>query len=79
MERVYVVYAGDRWLSTASLELIAVCDNVENVFKLIEEDAKDINEPLTDYHKEELEKHFQTQGRECNYMIEATELNILIN
>lgn len=78
MSSVYVIYAGDKWLSASSLELIAVCDNTGTALTLIDKDAEDINEPLTAYHRISLLENLQTQGRDCNYIVEPVELNTLL-
>lgn len=75
----YLLYIGDAWLSTRSLELIAVCDTLEHTIPLAKEFAKSENEPLDEQAENFLATYFQTQGRDTNFLIELIELNTLID
>ena len=78
MERkVYLLYSGNAWLNTSSLQLLSVCTTTDRAVELAVEHAKDGEEPLDDESIEELDSQRQTYGRDENYLICETELDEL--
>lgn len=76
-KNVYLLYSGNAWLNTSSLQLLSVCTTVERAIELAVEHADGGEEPLDDESKEELESQSQTYGRDENYLICETELDQL--
>lgn len=77
-KKVYLLYFGNAWLNTSSLQLLAVCTTPDRAVDLAVEHAKDGEEPLDDESIEELESYQrQTYGRDENYLICETELDEL--
>lgn len=80
---VFVVFKGDAWLSTSSLELVGVFGTLEKAVNAIVEkgefDSDWLDEDESndmDYVKEHLLEYKQTpQCGDTNYMIEERELN----
>ena len=79
MNRIFVVYATDAWLSHASREMIGLCTSFENCLKVIRADIRKYGkERLTDYDKQMLADYRQTQGRGSNYELLELEKNVLL-
>lgn len=79
MRKTYLVYSTDAWHSYASRDIIGVCTTFANCMKVIRADIKRNDyEKLSDDDKWDLENIKQTQGRECNYMYEEVEKNVLL-
>ncbi|WP_290396026.1 hypothetical protein [uncultured Duncaniella sp.] len=47
-KKVYLLYTGNAWLNTSSLQLLAVCTTTDRAVELAVEHAKDGEEPLDD-------------------------------
>ncbi len=67
--KVFLLYSGDAWLNTSSLQLLAVCTTPEKAVLLAKAHSQDGEEPLDEESKEELETNCQTFGRDENYLI----------
>lgn len=76
-KKVYLLYSGNAWLNTSSLQLLSVCTTVERAIELAAEHAEGGEEPFDDESKEELECNRSTYGRDENYLICETELDEL--
>ena len=76
-KKVYLLYSGNAWLNTSSLQLLSVCSTVERAIELAVEHAEGGEEPLDDESKDELESQHQTYGGDENYLICETELDQL--
>ena len=76
-KKVYLLYTGNAWLNTSSLQLLAGCTTTDRAVELAVEHAKDGEEPLEDESIEELYSQRQTYGRDENYLICETELDEL--
>lgn len=74
-QKVYLLYAGNAWLNTSSLQLLAVCSTQEKAVKLAIDHSNDGEEALDDESIEELESNRQTYGRDENYLICETEMD----
>lgn len=46
-KKVYLLYTGNAWLNTSSLQLLAVCTTTDRAVELAVEHAKDGEEPST--------------------------------
>lgn len=77
MKKVYLLYSGNAWLNTSSLQLLSVCSTVERAIELAEFHSLGGVEPLDEESKEELENNRSTFGRDENYLICETELDEL--
>lgn len=67
--KVYLLYSGNAWLNTSSLQLLAVCSSMEKAIELAVSHANDGDTPLDDEDVSELEINRQTYGRDDNYLI----------
>lgn len=67
--KVYLLYTGNAWLNTSSLQLLAVCSSTEKAVELAVSHANDGDNPLDDEDVSELEINRQTYGRDDNYLI----------
>lgn len=75
---VFLLQVGDRWLSTNSLDNVAICTNLEDTISLAKQDAQNNDDELSEEDIEQLLNYCQTQGRDNNYMISVIELDKLI-
>ena len=75
--KVYLLYTGNEWLNTSSLQLIAVCTTIESACSLASTHAENGDEPLEDDDKSELMENRQTYGRNENYLICETQTDEL--
>lgn len=76
-KKVYLLYTGNAWLNTSSLQLIAVCTSVEKAVELACTHASEGEEPLEEDDKNELEMNRQTYGRDENYLICECEMDVI--
>lgn len=79
MNKAFLVYQGDAWLSKNSLVLKGVYDSIEKALPDILEElslALALNGEMTaDNVANALVREHQTQGLETNYLIEVVTLN----
>lgn len=75
--KLHLLYIGDAWLSTSSLELLAVCMTFEKAVELAVKHAKEHNSQLWESDIHELEINKQTYGLDNNYMISSAETDTL--
>lgn len=66
---VYLLYTGNAWLNTSSLQLRAVCTTFDKACQLAAQDAKDYCVPFEETDVEDLINNRQTYGRDENYLI----------
>lgn len=74
-KKVYLLYTGNAWLNTSSLQVIAVCSTFEKAIELACIHSNDGKEPLEEDDKDELEMNRQTYGRDENYLICECEID----
>ena len=74
---VYLLYTGNAWLNTSSLELLSVCSSPERACELARQHSNDGTEPISDEDFDELIVQLQTYGRDENYLICETEVDEL--
>ncbi len=67
--KLKILYVGDTWLSSSSLQLLAVCSSVEKAIELAKLHSENGEEPFEDTDIEEMKLNWQTYGRDENYMI----------
>lgn len=89
MKKVFIIYSADTWISSASKQLIAVCDSKNTAVNLlIPELKKAAKEEYKDQDYESarqlfndafylLQKNNQTQQFTTNFVIEEKELNTI--
>jgi hypothetical protein len=89
MKKVFIIYSADTWISSASKELIAICDSKNAAVNLlIPEIKKASKESFEDQGYENASQLFndalyllqdknQTQQFSTNYVIEEKELNTI--
>lgn len=79
MEKVFLVFEGDAWLSKNSLILMGVYDNIENaildIIEQMSEDGELDGEKNRDDVAKELSCGHQTYGFDRNYIIKTASLN----
>ena len=75
--KMYLLYAGDSWLSNSSIYLVAVCTSHEKAKELAITHSNSGREPMTDDDLNDIECYNQTYGRNENYMISPTETDTL--
>ena len=79
MGRIFVVNTTNAWHNPSNRDMIGLCTTFDNCMKVIRADIrKHKKEKLSDFDKEFLESHRQTQGREENYEILELEKNVLL-
>lgn len=79
MSRIFVVYSTDAWNRYDSRDMIGLCTTFDNCIKVIRADIRmNKREKLSDFDKDMLESHRQTQGRNENYEILDLEKNVLL-
>lgn len=66
--KLYLLYAGNAWLNTNSLQLLTVCTSKEKACELAKSYSIDV-EPMTKQEEIDLKRNNQTYGRDENYMI----------
>lgn len=71
--RVFVLYEGDQWLSTSSLNVRAVCDTFENAVNLAVAHYDGDDNPFD--LESELRENAQYLGSDFSYMIQYYDLN----
>ena len=92
--KVYLIYNGDQWLSTSSLNLVAVCDSKEKAEELMRQDIETYygivsssSIPEEEYEEgetymEDLWHDYEAIGQiltdEWGYMIRAEEMNTIL-
>ncbi len=74
-KKVFLLYAGNAWLNTSSLHLVAVCSSVEKAIELACIHSNEGEEPLEEDDQHELEMNLQTYGRDENYLICECEID----
>ncbi len=74
---VYLLYSGNAWMNTSSLQLLAVCSSENNAIDLAKKHARDSEQPLDVDDEYELEINNQTYGRDENYLICECEMDQL--
>lgn len=89
MKKVFIIYSADTWISSASKQLIAICESKDIATKLL---TPIIKKAVKEEYKEqgyESQKQFlddvfyslqsinQTQHFTTNFVIEEKELNII--
>ena len=72
MEKLFVLFSADEWISRNSFALIGVFDSIK---KAIHAASEVDGYNLSADEKKALEKTMQTQGRERNYFIHKVVLN----
>lgn len=89
MKKVFIIYSADAWISSASKELIAICDSKEKAIQLlIPEIDKASNESYEDNGYETAKQLYndalyllrdknQTQQFSKNFVIEEKDLNTI--
>jgi hypothetical protein len=77
MKTVYIFFSTDAWNSNKQMILVGSTRN--KGMKLLRDwITKNRVKPLNEEELEFLERNNQTQGRECNFQIEPTELNTIV-
>ncbi len=74
---LYLLYAGDSWLSTRSEELLAVCTTFDRAIQLACADAALHHKLLGKNDIQQLMENKQTYGLDTNYMIRPCKTDIL--
>lgn len=67
--KVYLLYSGNAWLNTSSLQLLAVCTSYEKACQLADIHSQDGEEPFDESVRNELRDNGATFGRDENYKI----------
>lgn len=76
MENVYLLYSGDAWLSTSSLECMGTFTTFDKLVESLQEYlSKHLNPDEVDEMIEEMKLNYQTQGHRRNWMVEVVTLN----
>lgn len=75
--KVYLLYSGNAWLNTSSLQLLAVCTTLDSACSLASAHSKEGEEPLEDDELAELMDNRHTYGRDENYLICETQTDEL--
>lgn len=76
MEKVYLLYSGDAWLSTSSLECMGTFTTFDKLVESLQEYlSKYLNPDEVDEMIEEMKLNYQTQGHRRNWMVEVVTLN----
>lgn len=70
---IYLLYQGDAWLSTSSLELIGVFSSLEKASNHLHKKREELG--LTQEQLNQFNEIQQTQGYEINYYCEIQELD----
>ena len=73
MEKVYIVYEGDRWLSKETLRVKATCGTLDDAIDIILKNNVS-DEPNTEMERE-LRNYRQTFGDDVRYMIDEVDMN----
>lgn len=75
--KVYLLYSGNAWLNTSSLQLLAVCTTYEKACELAKVHSQDGDDPFSEENELELECHRSIYGRDENYLICETDTDEL--
>lgn len=80
MKNIFLVYKTDVWHSYNSRVIIGVCTTLENVFKVIKQQAKKEGFKITKENLEDLNHMEQTQSYkgEGEFVFEEMEINTLL-
>lgn len=76
--KVQLLFSGNTWLSVSSLQLIAVCSDIEHAIKIACNACDDSGDPLTSKEIKELRDLRETFSRDENFMIAEQEINKII-
>lgn len=76
-KKVYLLYSGNAWLNTSSLQLHSVCSTIERACELAKVHSQSGEERLNEEDVSELECNRSTYGRDENYLIRETEMDKL--
>lgn len=75
MENVYLLYSGDAWLSTSSLECMGVFATFDKLVELLQEYLSKTNPDEVDEMIKEIKDNYQTQGHRVNWLVQVMTLN----
>ena len=75
--KVYLLYCGNAWLNTSSLQLLAVCTTYDKAVELADLHSQEGENPFDENTREELMNERATFGRDENYKICETDTDEL--
>lgn len=76
MEKVYLLYSCDAWLSTSSLECMGTFATFDKLVESLQEYlTKTLKTDEVDEMIKEIKDNYQTQGHRENWMVQVMTLN----